>query len=292
MINPLKKEINFTSNRRFGVELEFTYPNNEELYHIIYDNTNEPVIYTGWQHSIDNNEWICKTDSTCGYEIASKVLQGIEGIYSLGKVIKVLFDNDVKYDESCGLHVHINISDFNQNQFDILCAWWIKAEHCILSMLPSHRRNNPYCLALNNNVYIINMNENGNYNMRQLRQSLFERRSTLNTRLFNNNQSESSRVEFRLAEMSLDIEYIKNWCRLLIWFVDICKVMPPPTNLKWFTPKEFVRFMGLMDDNRDVIIKSFSKTISSMRSQLISSMKHWREINVDKTNSEINELDG
>ena len=98
-MEPIIHEVKWSSNRKFGIELEFTAPSNRQLCHIIQAETSEPSHYSGWTHNVDNNEWCCKTDSTCGYEVASKVLKGISGFKSMTSVIDALKKNECEQPE-------------------------------------------------------------------------------------------------------------------------------------------------------------------------------------------------
>ena len=279
------KEINFTSNRKFGVELEFNFPKCSIIANIVR-RCGESCNVTSYEHSVNNSTWIAKTDH-CGYELVTRVMSGYQDIQKLGEVVRALNDSSPKpnYSRSCGLHVHINVADINDKQITNLVAWWIKFEHIMFSMLPDNRRSNTFCQSVNSIHYV--RQSNGSYDLVQLRRKL-NFRGALN--LLNVGHVNSSRIEFRLGSMSTDAEYIKAWVRLLIWIVEIGKNMPAPTNLNWFTIKQFIRWLGLMNDQKQVIEKRFSTAVLSIRNLIISQLQVHSNINLEKVNQELTSM--
>jgi hypothetical protein len=141
-------------NRNFGIELEFSQNTNREF---LYWNLsricpNDTILITEWQKNIDNKEWICKTDSSCGYEIASPVFKGIQDLIKLKNVINFLKQNGAQTSRKCAIHVHVECKDFNAYNLARIMAYWIKYEGIIFNMFPKYRRECLYCMPLNNNL--------------------------------------------------------------------------------------------------------------------------------------------
>lgn len=258
----IKREIKFNRRRKFGVELEYNSPDNRTMAHT-FNRLNEPVTVTGYQHTDGPTSWHCKTDSSCGYEVSSKVLTGPRDIKLMGTVLDALKQDGARFDNRCGQHVHVETVDFSITQKQIMGMYWIKIENFVLNAEKAHRRNNTYCQRANERARHLNPNQT--YTPDQVWDYLSGRGAI--------NFGPRSTTEFRFGSMTDNAEELKNRVRFLIWFVDICKVMPAPPNLNWFTPKQVMRFLGLWSDQKDQTQKIFSPAVTSMRKWILGSFK-------------------
>jgi hypothetical protein len=191
-------------------------------------------------------------------------MSGHKDLKKAGLVIDALRNNRAAYNTHCGHHVHVEICDFNEEQKQILTCWWIKVEQFILNAYPAHRRNNIYCTPLNRSVQV---EPNIEYPPREIYSRVSGQRGALNMRT--NNPT----VEFRFGDMSLNSEEIKNRIRFLVWLTEICKNLPAPPNLNWFSPKQTMRLLGLWTDDSDTIKKTFSPAITSMKKWILKRFK-------------------
>jgi hypothetical protein len=259
----LKRIIKFNRRRKFGAELEYNTPSNGILSQTLR-RLNEPVRTTEYQHTTDVSDWYCKVDGSCGYEVSSKVLSGPRDIKLLGDVLLALKQDGARFDNRCGQHIHVETRDFSHEQKQILAMYWIKIENFLMNAHKEHRRNNHYCSKANS--YIQNFIPNQTYAPQDVYNAISGRRGALNI-------GGNVTTEFRFGHMTEDSEELKNRVRFLVWFVDICKIMPVPPNLNWFTPKQAMRFMGLWSEQTDQIQKIYSPAIISMKKWILNQFK-------------------
>jgi hypothetical protein len=267
--------ITWNRNRKFGIELEFlnTDPHRarewfkEKIAEVLLD---EGVSYQkaqvrDWEHTHDNEGiWVCKTDSSCGYEVCTPPLKGPQELRLFGKVIDKFKTSGAKFNDSCGLHVHVSLKDFTDEQMYNVLMYWIKIEHNIANAHPEHRRKNVrYCeLALNK---VKNFKVNSSYSGHEVYDILRRGRGAINPAYWENRRT----LEFRIGEMTLDSESIKNRVRFLITFIDTCKYLPTPDNLNLLSPKGMLRLLGLLDSESEVFSKKFSPAMISMRNWIL-----------------------
>jgi hypothetical protein len=220
--------VNFPEKRAFGVELEVcdTGVNKGTLSKVIRKTDKlHSVFVSGWNPTYETTKWHVKNDSSCGLEVASYKSKGIGDLLNIAAVAEAIQEAGGVVNEKCGMHVHVDVSDFSPTQVATVIAFWIKIEKVIANMLPSHRVNNKYCKFLthylskkikqfnsNSSAFwqLVKPDLSGNYN-KQRRVSLnvwnyaYANHFSLNTR---------KTLEFRMPEGTLDSKEIKNWLRL------------------------------------------------------------------------------
>lgn len=265
--------IQWNKTRRFGVEFEFNVFNRtiRESQRALRDailSVGQRVEIRSWERTVNNwGVWVIKTDSSCGIEAVTPPLSGPNDLKMVGEVIKKFNEIGAKFDNRCGLHVHLSLEDFEFQQMCILLMYWIKIETVIMNAHPEHRRKNQYCKPLNE--YIGNWQVNQYYSPEEVYQAFYTCRGALNT-----NYWESRKIlEWRMGEMTLDPEDIKNRVRFLIWFTDIAKILGPPENLNWFTTKQTMFHLGLLPSEADGIKKVFSPAIQSMKKWILTRLQ-------------------
>jgi hypothetical protein len=89
-------------------------------------------------------------------------------------------------------------------------------------------------------------------------------------------------IEWRIGEMTLDSESIKNRVRFLVTFVDVCKYLPAPENLNLLSPKGMLRLLGLLDSESDLFIKKFSPAMISMRNWILERINTYIPVETSK----------
>ncbi len=251
--------------RRFGLEYEFNENDKDFMAEVVKETTEWNAIVCSYRHTEDNsNTWECKPDSSCGIELASPVLKGSFQLKLAAELLTTLKDKGFNYNNNCGQHVHIEIRDFSEKQTGIMAAYWMKIEKFILNGTPDHRRNNRYCASLTE----INRNAiaNQTYQPEMILRDMACGRNAINFQ----NKRDRGTVEFRFGEMTFDPEVIKNRVRFLIWFVEMCKILPPPNNLNWLTPKQVLSTFNLWTSPNSIVKYSYSPAIQSMRKWLLS----------------------
>lgn len=262
--------IRWNKTRTYGLEFEFArdYCDRNVLKRAI-EQAGQRAQVRDWEHTRDNhNLWICKTDSSCGWEVCSPPMSGPATLKNVGEVLTKIFAAGAQFNNNCGFHIHLSVQDFDQEKLYSLLAHWIKIEMMIMNSHPSHRRDNPYCKLCNNRIS--NYDPHREYSGDQLYDVLCrERKQTLNI----TNYNERKTIEFRMGDMTMDPEDVKNRVRFLIWFTDVCRLMPMPKNLNWFTPKQAMRWLGLSYDQSDTIKKVFTPAVKSMRNWILKRLE-------------------
>ncbi len=138
--------LNYSFNHRFGVEIEAYNCSRERLARELRD-AGIQVSVEGYNHDA-RNHWKLVTDSSLEgrdtFELVSPILVGEEGLKELETVCWVLDACDVKVNESCGFHVHMDASDFSIETWKNLALSYKHIETLIDSFMPRSRRDNRY----------------------------------------------------------------------------------------------------------------------------------------------------
>lgn len=280
----------FCQNRRFGVELEIS--NNltkQDLGNIVNDYENTYSIkkkivrvtpgLEGWAQTKNNSYWHVKFDRTCGpigkdfdsgWEIASYIGCGNADVDHISRLARFLQAAGAETNLNCGLHIHVEVSDFDETKMGILLAKWLKIEKALVSLCHPSRQNNPYCGLLSNKIFGWQKWYNPEkpstlwFGLSPSNLSVhnnFEKRVALNTVGFAiamlNPKYHRNTVELRLPESLLEEKHVKNWIRLIINFVDSCKdVEEPPSDLySCSNLEEILYYLGLFG-GKDFLILS------------------------------------
>lgn len=205
----------FNEERTFGVELEFLDRDvsRSAIAMALQDEGIKAYNESYNHHTVDY--WKVITDSSCGNEIVSPVLQGREGLEELRKVCMVLNRLGCKVNKECGLHIHHHAADLNTKNFQNLFCLYSKYEKLIDRLHPRNRRddNNYYCSPLNKNDAFYGTYEDLALRIKSCKtvrdlQNLFSTRYLkLNIQSF----SKYGTLEFRQHAGTLDYEQIQNW---------------------------------------------------------------------------------
>lgn len=142
--------LNYSFNHRFGVEIEAYNCSRERLARELRD-AGIQVVVESYNHDA-RNHWKLVTDSSLEgrdtFELVSPILVGEEGLKELETVCWVLDACDVKVNESCGFHVHMDASDFSIDTWKNLALSYKHIEPLIDSFMPRSRRDNRYCKSM------------------------------------------------------------------------------------------------------------------------------------------------
>lgn len=147
---PTNTVLDYTFTRKFGVEIEAYNCTREKLASELRAAGIE-VAVEGYNH-ITRNHWKLVTDASLSgnntFELVSPVLEGETGLKELEKVCWVLEYCDVKVNDSCGLHIHMDAADFDLQTWKNLALNYKRLERVIDSFMPESRRQNYYCKGL------------------------------------------------------------------------------------------------------------------------------------------------
>ena len=117
-----------TSHRKYGVEIECTCAADAS-------HSNDTAFECKGDGSVDSG----------GAEFVSPILQGDDGFEELEKLCKILKSNYADSNSSCGLHIHIDLNDFNELELARLFYFVQKLEPIARKFVPVGRNNNQYC---------------------------------------------------------------------------------------------------------------------------------------------------
>lgn len=140
------------SNRAFGVEIECYSPKGtDESW------TTNGVNYTrnllqrngfgNWSRLVSEDSSLYGEHGGYGVEVKSPILQGREGFSELKRVMEFLRSKDFWVEDDCGLHVHLNAPEYQDNNRLILkvVKAWMRNQDLINNMVADHRLDNSHC---------------------------------------------------------------------------------------------------------------------------------------------------
>lgn len=147
---PANIQFDYTFTRKFGIEIEAYNCTREKLASELRA-AGIDVAVEGYNHTT-RNHWKLVTDASLTgnntFELVSPVLEGEAGLKELEKVCWVLEFCDVKVNDSCGLHIHMDAADFDLQTWKNLALSYKHLERVIDSFMPQSRRQNYYCKGL------------------------------------------------------------------------------------------------------------------------------------------------
>lgn len=272
------REFDLNIYRRFGVEIEinsFDMRNRpigyeegklpEGIYYVanlVKKTVDDNVNIHKWGHDHNNDMWIIKPDGSCGMEVCTPVLKGWNGIMRMCKVVDAFSqDSNIQSDERCSFHVHVDVSDLNQDQLATLISWWVKTEPVFLDSVPPSRKKNHYCQFLGQ-LDIFEHIENGFVPSDVLLKKLGKcKYYTLNT--FHHFNNKRKTIEFRIMDggCCLDAYSAKNWVRLILHFIERTLEAGMPVEYEvgnrwsgycWMDPIDLFSFLGFMPDQKEI----------------------------------------
>lgn len=147
---PTSTQLDYSFTRKFGIEIEAYNCTREKLASELRA-AGIDVAVEGYNHTT-RNHWKLVTDGSLTgnntFELVSPVLEGEAGLKELEKVCWVLEFCDVKVNDSCGLHIHMDAADFDLQMWKNLALSYKHLERVIDSFMPQSRRQNYYCKGL------------------------------------------------------------------------------------------------------------------------------------------------
>ena len=265
------KLIKFNPKRTYGIELEFGQGSDRNFLKRCIQEAGEPSVTAEWRHDNNNQEWICKTDSSCGFEAASRVFgstrsirKTLDDIGAMTKVVEVLQAKNAEVTDRCGFHVHIWVGDMDEAQLTRLLSYWVKFEYFIVNTLPARRKRNTYCP-----FHSSYLKPNQKFEFRDLLRRGFHQRGSLNWGWFDQRKT----VEFRVAEGTSDPEVVKNWVRFLLYFVERAKSWPEPENVNWLTLMDALKLLDFYNDPADGTFRILSPALTETKKWTLERIK-------------------
>lgn len=235
----------FVCKRFYGVELEM---GNEvgisHIRNIIEQNSLIPVKSCCYRATINNSYWDVKHDGSCGkkvdkfgineggFEVNSFKAYTIKDLNHICQIVKKLKQHNLQVNKNCGLHIHADASDFDEEQIGYLMHNWLCIEDTMFQMVPDCRRRSKYCsknlhsrslLALEEQSNPIAVWEHYKPKTTKLHDNL-DRRLALNFvnyfRFKKLKYFHRPTIELRFPEGTLISSHVKNWVRLYLNFLN------------------------------------------------------------------------
>lgn len=237
--------LKFDTKRCFGVEIEVGKEiGRDTIIDFIKYRTNRFVKKSYYRPTINNHYWDVKHDGSCGskfvngineggYEINSYKASGVNDMKEIAWMISNLKKINVKVNNNCGFHLHVEVSDYDSENIGVLLNNWIFVENMIFSCVPNKRKSNKYCQKLGSQP--LDAKEDlkkaidfwNYYKPKTIALTNTDRKKALNIINFYRSISlkkfNRKTVEFRFMESTLCEKNIKNWIRFLVNFVEFCK---------------------------------------------------------------------
>lgn len=189
----------------------------------------------GYGHS-NGTTWDVKTDGSCGFEVASAALRlDDEGHNDELRAACATLTRIGKVDRRCGLHVHVDVSDFDRATFQRLLALWWRYEPFFFSLVAPSRAQNNFCGVMRSSEWTRNTGANWSpahaqdalqANSDATMQRALGRMGFWHGRYQSMNLTPyalGGRVEFRLHHGTLDYAKIRNWTLWLTSLVNRAK---------------------------------------------------------------------
>ncbi len=224
----------FSTRRPFGVEGEYTRfgITREAMADILtIKDPSRSVIITEYGLS-SGDGWHVKTDSTCGWEVASYKGRGVADLVNISSCFEAVAAQGGYINSDCGLHIHVDVSDFTECEVARVVAHWIRIEPVVFSIVPKSRKENIYCKRLRRKFIRCIGKRTSPWKESDFYQkvkpfdyeSKKERRVSLNICNFEKSLVEQDfdrkTLELRLPEMTSKGDDIKNWIRFFVTFVE------------------------------------------------------------------------
>lgn len=241
MPTPNQHPTKLWQGRRFGIEMEVMKQRSDGS-RLTGTTLNRALSRAGLSHEVvgegdyyntsstrSGRVWEVKYDASAGYEVVSPalVLDGDGECDELRNGCEAVMAERPKITQQCGLHVHVDVSDFNWKEVQKLLALWSRYEPFFFSLVPQSRKNNIYCQEMRGQTWAeAHRNDMISFSAKPALTATnrrdFERscRSLGKYRTLRMNMwALNGRVEFRMHSGTVDYKKIKQWLRLVLSLV-------------------------------------------------------------------------
>ena len=268
--------------RFFGVEMEM---GNEvgiaHIRRIIEQNSMVPVKTCAYRATINNSYWDVKHDGSCGkktdkfgineggFEVNSFKAYTAKDLTHISNIAKKLKQNGIQVNNNCGLHIHVDVSDFSTDQMGVLIYNWLKIEDIIFQSVPDIRKRSKYCCKNINSrtSFFKDGIKNADEVWDHFRPKTTKLHDNMDRRLAVNfvnyyrylklKYFHRPTVEFRFPEGTLISYHIKNWVKLFLNFVNRMSIETKNLeNFKFANLEETLNILGLGGDQQNFMLLS------------------------------------
>lgn len=303
----------FGTKRKFGVEIETSAHISKDRMKKCIEGVDQEHPVRVSEHAVkdyNNNWWSIKRDGSCsdkdytyGFEVTSYVGSGIADIENIQKVVTALGKLGVKPNSNCSVHVHTEVNDFNPDKLSALVAYWMRMEAIIGEMVPAGRITGIFAKLLTTHHkwfsekkqfdaagfcrLIMPMPAHGEFHGWRDR----DRRLALNITNYahvyhnmadyrRNKANYRKTVELRLPEGSMDARTVGNWVKFMLQFVQCCKKLPFPEQLKSYSLEEVLMLLKLHAPDHMLIL---SRGLWNLKVWILERiLKHSRDLKLRK----------
>jgi len=199
-----------------------------------------------------------------------------QDIAHIGGAAKALKDAGAKVNKNCGLHVHVEIADFDKRNIGVLMACWLKIEK-IMRLAISKKRQFDYCRLIRSvtDWYELEHYYGKYYTPQELydvyipsclddiEEFRFRAISLVNYyRGIKNKNYKRKTVEYRLPEGTLEEDDVVNWTRLFVHFTETVKTAQMPSDIEDASIQQAMGYLGLYheDDKFYILSPALNKT--------------------------------
>jgi len=210
------------TQRRFGVEIEFTRANvNRDALARAITDAGVPCASEYYNHQTVSH-WKLTTDASCGLEMVSPILQGESGFQDLKTVLDIMVEMGCTVNRSTGVHVHLEAADLTALDVKNIVTRYADNEAEIDSWFPRSRRasNNTYCRSVSQGIDVSfrNVDDGALDAERATSAQGYMRHRFCKVNL--NSLSRYNTIEFRQHAGSTDFNKVSNWVLFLQHFVE------------------------------------------------------------------------
>lgn len=200
-----------TLPRKIGVEIEFSCQRNPlAAIGTVLTGRGESVRVDSSYHASDGSKWDLKTDSSCGYEIATPAISKYSDLVNAARVTELITSNGGTVNERCGLHVHVDMGDITPEKFQLIMRFMARYENAFFLMAGPSRQSNHFCKKLAHQVSTVKTDP------ARFRSAWGDKYFWLN----GTHLRGIGTLEFRLMESTLDSAAIVGWVMFLVHTVE------------------------------------------------------------------------
>lgn len=253
----------FTSNRKFGVEIEFKGLDRTDAARALRTaGINVQIEGNVLCYHNTRSHWKIVSDGSVhgGWELVSPPLSGNAGIDEVRKAATAMVEAGAFVDRECGLHVHVDANDLSAATIVNLTKRYAQHENEINKLIPSFRHSCSWAQGMSNVATMVSdyLRSNPNATARQVCDRLNDRYYKLNLMAY----AVHGTVEFRQHSGTVDGTKIANWIMFCVTFVEDSKV-----TVQTVAPVAPVQTAPASTERANAIARKFSKMLELFHSR-------------------------
>ena len=193
--------------------------------------------YKDWENKVCTAYWVVQRDSSLddiddmeSLELSSraKAFQDLEG--DIDAVSDALCDLDARITKSCGLHVHMDMTQLSKAKMKHVLVnfarLWVRLEPLLLAVVPPSRRDNQYCEQVAPFLRGKDLRRlwyGHEYFMARDVKELLNPNGKYHTVNFPDEDRLYHTIEVRLHSGTVEAWKIKRWVKLCLQLLEVCK---------------------------------------------------------------------